>query len=354
MADLSRSWIEVDLEAIRDNARTVLRRVGGARLMPMIKADAYGLGAVPVARALAPLEPWGFGVVTAEEGRQLREGGVAERIVVIQPTMGMLERCAKHGLTPGLSSAQEVAAWRALAGASPFHVQVDTGMNRGGIWWETFASEAAAFAHSPGLEGVFTHFHSAESDPASVKAQWERFHAALASLPRRPVLSYAANSAASLLHPETAGDIVRPGIFLYGGVVGTWKPRRVVSWRARVARVAWREAGTSVSYGATYRTAERACVVSLAVGYADVYRRALSNRGEVLIEGRRWPVAGTVTMDHVMVARAADAPVENAVATLVGSDGGEEITLESVAALAGTISYEILTGLGPRVERVYR
>ena len=344
----------MDLEAIRDNARTVLRRAGGARLMPIVKADGYGLGAVAVARALAPLEPGGFGVVTADEGRLLREGGVAERIVVIQPTMGMLEQCARHALTPGLSSAQEVAAWRALAGAKPFHVQIDTGMNRGGIWWEAFAAEAAAFAHSPGLEGVFTHFHSAESDPASVQEQWGRFQGALAALPRRPVLTYAANSAAALLHPETAGDLVRPGIFLYGGKVGTWTPRPVVSWRARVNRVAWREAGTSVSYGATYRAPERTCVVSVAVGYADGYRRSLSNRGEVLIEGRRWPVVGTVTMDHIMVARPADPPVEDVEATLVGADGGDEITLEWLAGQAGTISYEILTGLGARVERVYR
>jgi alanine racemase len=354
LADQSRTWIEVDLDAIRENARTVLRRAAGARLMPMVKADGYGLGAVPLARALAPLDPWGFGVVTAEEGQALREAGIAQRILVIQPQPTMLHACARHGLTPGLGSAAEVAAWHAIAGGSPFHVQVDTGMNRGGIWWEAFASESAAFAHSPGLEGVFTHFHSAESDPASVREQWGRFQVALAALPRRPVLVHAANSAATLLDPETAGDLVRPGIFLYGGCVGTWRPRPVATWRARVSRVAWRDTGATVSYGATWRVPERTCVVSLGLGYADGYRRSLSNRGQVLLEGRRWPVVGIVTMDHTMVAQGGPAPAEDAVATLIGREGGEEITLDEVAALAGTISYEVLTGLGQRVERVYR
>jgi alanine racemase len=290
--------------------------------------------------------------VTADEGRLLREAGVDRPILVVQPSAPMLEACARHGLTPGLGSVDEVRRWRSLAPGRAFHLQVDTGMNRGGIWWEELRETAGELA-GPGLEGAFTHFHSAERDAHSVQDQWERFGAALAALPARPQLVHAANSAAALVHPETAADLVRPGIFLYGGAVGAFEPRPAAAWRARVLRVAWREAGATVSYGATYRTTGRECVVTLAVGYADGYRRALSNAGAVLLEGRRWRVAGTVTMDMIMVAGPGPAPAPDALATLIGRDGDQAITLDEVAATAGTISYEILTGLGPRVERVW-
>lgn len=347
-----RTWVEVDAEAIRENARTVLAGTSGARLLPMVKADGYGLGAVRTARALEPLDPWGFGVVTADEGRSLREAGIRRPILVIQPSGPMLEACAQHDLTPGLGSLAEVQRWRALAGDRPFHLHVDTGMNRGGLWWEDVRGVAGELAGA-GLAGAFTHFHSAERDAHSVQDQWERLTAALEALPRRPALVHAANSAAALVHPETAADLIRPGIFLYGGAVGAFTPRPVATWKARVLRVAWRAAGATVSYGATYRTAGRECIVTLAVGYADGYRRALSNRGEVLLEGRRWKVAGTVTMDMIMVAGPGPAPAEDAVATLIGCEGDAAVTLDEVAAAAGTISYEVLTGLGPRVERCW-
>jgi alanine racemase len=349
-----RTWIEVDLSAVRENARTVLRRTSGSRLLPMIKADAYGLGAVAVARALEPLDPWGFGVATAAEGVALREAGIGHRILVVQPTMPELNACARHGLTPGLGSAAEVAAWRALAGAQPFHVQLDTGMHRGGVLWTAFAAEAEGFALAPGLEGVFTHFHSADEDLTTVREQWERLQGAVRALPRRPALVHAANSAAALRLPETAADLVRPGIFLYGGAVPGHTPRPVVTWRARASRAVWVEPGATVSYGATWRAAARTCVVSLAVGYADGFRRALSGRFAALLDGRRCPVLGRVTMDYTMVGTTGGAPPPDAVATLLGREGDSTITVEEMAREAGTISYEILTGIGPRVPRLYR
>ena len=352
MGPRDRTWVEIDLEAVRTNARTVAARVGGARLLPMVKADAYGLGAVPIARALEPLEPWGYGVATAAEGRELREAGITRPVVVLLPTLPMLAECARRGLTPILGSMNDVRAWLGL-GTLPFHIGVDTGMNRGGIWWETFAAESAAFRDAPGFEGACTHFHSSDSDPASVREQWQRLETALASLPKRPALVHAANSAAALSHPEVAGDLVRPGIFLYGGRAGTHLPQPVVTWRARVGRVAQRAAGTTVSYGATFRATAPTWVTTIAAGYADGVRRSLSGRGEVLIEGRRQRLAGTVTMDFIMTA-SDTAPADDAIATLIGSDGAETITLDDVAEAAGTISYEILTGLGRRVERVYR
>jgi alanine racemase len=347
---LDRTWVEVDLAAVRANARTVQAR-SGARLMPMVKADAYGLGAVPIAKALEELDPWGFGVVAAEEGIALRAGGIVRPVVVVQPTLPMLPACARAGLTPALGSDDEIRAWRAL-GDLPFHVSVDTGMNRGGIAWDAVTTAIPAFADAPGFEGLMTHFHSAWDDPASVREQWGRFQAVLASLPRRPTLVHAANSVAALGYPEVACDLVRPGIFLYGGRAGRHEPRPVVRWQALTSRAAWVDPGATVSYSARWSAPKRTCVVSVAAGYADGLRRAVEGKGAMLVAGRRWAMAGAVTMDFTMLAMD-EPPPAGAVATLIGTDGVESITLDTFAGWADTISYEILTGLGPRVRRVY-
>lgn len=347
-----RTWVEIDLEAVRSNARTIAARAGGARLLPMVKANAYGLGAVPIARALEPLEPWGYGVASSDEGHALRESGIMRPVLVVQPTMPMLGFCARWGLTPVLGSVAEVQTWLGL-GTLPFHVGVDTGMNRGGIWWESFAADSVVFRDEPGFEGVATHFHSADRDPASVQEQWGRFESALALLPRRPPMVHAANSAAVLSHPAVAADLVRPGIFLYGGRAGRHEPQPVVTWRARVCRVAQRAPGATVSYGAAFRATAATAITTIAAGYADGVRRSVSGRGEVLVEGRRHHIAGAVTMDFIMTTSDLP-PAGDAIATLIGTDGAETISLDDFADAAGTISYEILTGLGPRVERIYR
>jgi alanine racemase len=348
-----RTWIEVHLGALIANARTIQALAPRARLLPMVKANAYGLGVVPVVRALEPLDPWGFAVATAHEGAELREAGIRSRVLVMGPQTETLEQVARLDLTPALGSTEQIAAWLALAPGRPFHVEVDTGMARWGLWWESFAADAAAFGDAPGFEGLFTHFHSATERPETVREQWGRLQAVLAALPRRPPLVHAANSAAALGFPETIGDLARPGIFLYGGRAGTHRPQLVVEWRSRVLATRWREAGQTVSYGATYATSARTCLATLGVGYADGWPRALSNVGAALIEGRRLPIAGRVTMDFTMVAATGWAPSVGGVATLIGRDGDAEIELDDVAAAAGTISYEILTGLGRRVTRVY-
>jgi alanine racemase len=343
----------VDLEALLANAGTIRERAPRARLLPMVKANAYGLGAVPVARALERVDPWGFAVATAHEGKELRDAGITRPILVMAPQTAALGLVAEAGLTPALGSVEQIGAWLALAPGRPFHVEVDTGMARWGLWWESFGSNAPRFMDTPGFEGVFTHFHSPWDDPASVREQWRRFQAALATLSRRPALVHAANSVAALDFPETVGDLARPGIFLYGGRAGTHRPRQVVQWRARVLATRWVEAGATVSYGATYRAAERCCVATLGAGYADGLPRALSNTGAALVGGRRLPIAGRVTMDFTMVVSHDWEPTPGSVATLIGNDGAEAIELDDFAALAGTISYEILTGLGRRVTRVY-
>jgi alanine racemase len=349
----TRTWVEVDLAAVRENLRTVAARAPGARLLPMVKANAYGLGASAVARALEALEPWGYGVATPEEGAELRAAGIRRRIIVFSPVTQALPLCAEHDLTPALGGVTHIRAWRGLAEGRPFHVQVDTGIGRAGIWWEVFAERAREFLDAPGLEGVFTHFHSSDVDPPSVVEQWGRFQEAVAALPHRPALVHAANSGAALRHPETAADLVRPGIFLYGGRIGVVTPRPVVSWRARIFEVGWREEGATVSYGATFRVRGRMSISTLAAGYADGIHRTLSNVGQVLVAGRRVGIAGRVTMDMTVVWARDWAPEEGSIATIIGRDGAEEITVDEHAERAGTIPHEVLTSIGGRVPRMY-
>ncbi len=344
----------MDLAALVANARAVAERTRPARLLPMVKADAYGLGAVAVVRALERVDPWGYAVATAHEGIELREAGIRRPILVMGPQTETLELVARADLRPALASEEQVGKWLGLAPDRPFHVEVDTGMARWGLAWRGFGRAAERFRDAKGFEGVFTHFHSAWEDAASVKEQWARFQTALAALPRRPPLVHAANSVAALSFPETAADLTRPGIFLYGGRAGVHRPQPVVTWRARVLATRWLEAGESASYGATWRARRKTGLATLGVGYADGVPRSLSNVGVALLGGRRLPFAGRVTMDFTMLACDGDPPEVGTVATLIGSDGGETIALDDVAEAAGTVSYEILTGLGRRVRRVYR
>jgi len=323
--------------------------------MPMVKADGYGLGAVEVARALEAVQPWGYGVASTAEGQELRQAGITKPVLVLSPLIEELGEAAALSLTPALSNLEQVRAWFGVAGTErPFHVQIDTGMCRAGFWWEAFAAAQSAFSTAPGFEGAFTHFHSAESDPDSVVEQTERFRAAVAALPRRPRILHAANSAAALRYGDATGfDLVRPGIFLYGGAVGPDQPAPVVRWRARILEVNRRKAGVSVSYGATWRATGPVALATLAAGYADGLRRSLSSKGHALIGGRRFGIVGKVTMDMTVVsAREVTAAVDD-IATLIGRDGDEEITVDEMALRAGTISYEILTGVGARVRKVY-
>jgi alanine racemase len=236
-----------------------------------------------------------------------------------------------------------VAAWD-----RPFHLEIDTGMGRAGIRWD---DERVAGLRSPHLEGVFTHLHSADASPESVEQQWTRFRAALARLPTRPKLVHAANSAGAWRLQQKL-DLVRPGIFLYGGRLAPDlpEPRPVATVRARVVSLREIPAGESVSYGAAWRAARDTMVATLGIGYGDGIRRSVQNRGQVLLGDRRCPVIGRVTMDMVMVEAAARV---GDVATLIGGDGDQSITLDEFASWAGTISYEVLTGLGQRLPRVY-
>jgi alanine racemase len=357
-SETARAWVDVDLGALVANART-LANACGARLLPMVKANGYGLGAAQVARALAPLDPWGFGVATVEEGVALRESGVSRPILVASPlTPESLEPVLENRFRPVIGDPAMLQSWIARS-AGPFHLEIDTGMARAGIPWDDEAAlrEAARLLGSaPGWEGVFTHFHSAEIDPGSVAAQWRRFQSVVSALPRRPPLVHAANSAAALRGHEYAGDLARPGIFLYGGRAGDSAPapRPVAALRARVLAVRDVAAGEGVSYGATWRAPRRVTVATLGIGYGDGLPRAAErNAGrprQVELGSRTVPLVGRVTMDMCMVAVDDGQVAVGDVATVFGGI----VSLDEQARAAGTISYELLTALGSRLPRRYR
>jgi alanine racemase len=355
----ARAWVDVDLGALVANART-LAKACGARLMPMVKANGYGLGAAEVARALDPLDPWGFGVATVEEGIALRVAGVSRPLLVASPlTAEALDPVLEHGFRPAIGDPAMLQRWIAHSD-NPFHLEIDTGMARAGIRWDdepALRETARLLGSAPGWEGVFTHFHSADSDPGSVTAQWTRFQSVVSALPRRPSLVHAANSAAALCGRQYAADLARPGIFLYGGNAGASapEPRPVASLRTRVLAVRSLGAGESVSYGATWRAPRDTTVATLGIGYADGLPRAAERKEEsrprrIELRGRAVPLVGRVTMDMCMVAVDDGQVAPGEVATVFGG----LVTLDEQARAAGTISYELLTALGSRLPRCYR
>jgi alanine racemase len=366
----ARAWVEVDPDALRSNALDVVRAAPeGTGLLPMVKADAYGVGAERVVRALEPLHPWGYGVATVEEGIELRRWGVARPVVVFSPIPPeSTPAAAGAGLTPTISDMEGLRRWQAACrahGASlDFHVEIDTGMGRTGFDWRETGDWAEAVrreAETARWTGIFTHFHSADlADRAPTAAQWARFQDAIQQLPvsREELIVHAANSAAALRWPEFAGDLVRPGIYLYGGqpapgVTGVVEPRPVVAVRARILLVRDVPPGTTLGYGATHvaRTWER--WGTLAIGYGDGLPRRLANRGVALVAGVRTPMIGRISMDSAVVdLTAAPAARPTDVATIIGESGSQRITVDEVAAWAETITYDILTGLGPRLPRL--
>lgn len=353
---LTRAWVEIDLGALLRNGARVAE-FSSARLLPMVKADAYGLGATRVACALHELDPWGFGVATVTEGDELRRAGIEQPIVVFTPLLiEEFDAARRARLTPTLGSAEAIREWG--RGGLPWHLAIDTGMNRAGVSWRDVAQLHAAISASP-PQGVFTHFHSAECGDGSREEQERRFTRVLASLPVRPEMVHAENSPAVVrrgVHTKGYWTVARPGIFLYGvgsGSEAEIEPDAVVSVRARVVDLRSIEAGDTVSYGGTFRADSPRRIATLAIGYADGYRRALSNIGTVLVRGQRARVAGLVTMDMTMIDVTDVAVQVGDVATLVGSDGDEQITVAAVAATANLSPYELLTGLRSRLPRRY-
>lgn len=364
-----RAWVEVSAAALRRNLARIRAEVGsGVPVVPMVKADAYGLGMEQAVQALLPEEPWGWGVATVEEGGELRALDPERPIVVFAPAPpGAIADGLRHRLTFAVS---DVSFLERLAGEAerlgadaPFHLEIDTGMGRAGFDWrrvgEWGPKVASLVDGRVRWEGCFTHFHSAdEVDDRSVTVQAERFRDAVGSLspPEGELRLHLCNSAASLRRPDLAAGGVRPGIFLYGGRAGKGlpAPESVVSVRARLALIRDVPPGTTVGYGATYSAEAWERWATVGIGYGDGLRRALSNRGHALVNGRRVPIVGRISMDMTVVDISGVPDVAPGTRiTFLGSDGDEEITLEEMADHVGTISYEILTGFTPRLPRIW-
>ena len=350
---MRRAWVEVDLGALLRNGIALAARAG-VPLLPVIKSNAYGLGAVRVARTLQRLHPWGFGVSSIAEGEELRRAEIAGPIVIFTPLLaGDFDAAVRADLTPTLGSAASIAQWTLTR--RPWHLSIDTGMSRAGVPWdEVDALRDAVLDHPP--QAAFTHFHSAQRNDVTRDEQERRFGAALARLPVKPPLLHAENSAAVEHRAPSSWQIIRPGIFLYGVGSGNHadiQPDPVVSIRARFVDIRRVPQGDTVSYDATYRAASDRRIATMSVGYADGYPRALSNRGVVLVNGRRAPIVGLVTMNMTMI-DVTDVRCElGDAATLIGSDGLDRITVADVATAASMSPYELLTGFNDRMARRY-
>jgi alanine racemase len=355
------TWAEVDLEAIRHNVRAL--RPPSAELMAVVKANGYGHGDVPVARAAIDAGATWCGVALVEEGLRLREAGIEAPILVLSELSPGAEAVAlAHRLTPTLYSD---AGLERLAGAARgrvgVHVKVDTGMHRVGVWPPEETPGYVARVEAAGLqvEGLFTHFARAEDDERITKEQLAWFlevAEAVRSAGHGVRILHAANTAATIRHPESHLDLVRPGIGLYGvepgrGVRAELGSRPALRWRSEVVAVKRLPAGEATSYGHRYRLERDAWIATVPVGYADGYPRLLTDRAEVLVRGHRRPLAGSVTMDQLLVDCGDDVVEPGDEVVLIGTQGGESITVEELAEALGTVGHEVVARIGERVPR---
>ena len=360
--------MDVSTRAFQQNFLSVRGAVGeGVRIIPMVKANAYGLGMAEAIEALEPMEPWGYGVAAVEEGIRIRELGISRPVLVLSPVPpGSYRDAVEADLSVCVSDTGALECLRAAAlpagRQGGFHLEVDTGMGRAGFAWDLVEAWGPGVATLLGeplrWDGVFTHFHSADSVGDATATQWARLQDAVAQLPPMPkkAILHACNSPGALRRPDFAADAVRPGIFLYGGVAGEAlpSPAPVAALRARVTFVREARAGNTVGYGATYTARGPERWATVGIGYGDGLPRLLSNRGQALLKGKRVPIIGRISMDvTVLNVSGLDGVEPGDVVTFFGRDGEGEIPLEEVAGLAETINYEVLTDLTPRAPRIW-
>ncbi len=365
---LRQNWVTVDLQAIRHNYRLLAQPLPkDVRVMAVVKADAYGHGAVAVAKALLAEGAGALAVALVEEGLLLREAGITAPILVLGAAMETAAEAAiEADLTQTVFEPRQVAyieqAAQRAGKTARVHVKLDTGMGRIGLRSEPEAlalAEALKNAVQVQTTGVYTHFSDADAPLEGgamnpyTKAQLERF-AALRRFFPTDIPSHVSNSAMSLLYPEARFQMVREGIALYGyPPIPTRLPfRPALSWQTEVVHVKDMDAGCAISYNCTYVTKEPRRVATVAVGYGDGYHRALSNRGYVLIGGKRCAILGRVCMDQMMVdvSDVSGVSVGDPV-VLIGKQGGEFLGADEVAGWANTISYEVLLAITARVPR---
>ncbi|MGJ3243794.1 MAG: alanine racemase [Opitutales bacterium] len=369
-----RCWAEIDLDALA-------RNLGGIRsalpadihYVAVVKADAYGHGLAPVAAALMQAGVDCFAVANVAEAVQLREIGRGFPILVLGPVLPEEERpLVEHRLIGTVSSTEEIErldrAGRALRTTASVHLKVDTGMGRLGVWHDRAAGllEALAGRRSLRLEGLYTHFASADSDPAYTTRQRRRLLAVIEALPeeRRAGLMIHADNSAGIdsFDSHLPFNAVRVGLLQFGvkpyagSLLANVRVEPTFTFHARVGLIKTLPAGTPVSYGGTHRLRGDTRVAIITAGYGDGIPLGASNRGAVLIRGRRCPILGRVTMDQTVVGidTLPDTPPVGETVTLIGRDGGEHLSLDAFAEQGATIPWEVLTSVTKRVPRIYR
>ena len=361
----------IDMDALDHNFREVVRRAEGQQVLSVVKAGAYGHGAVEVSKRLLRLGADMLGVALVEEGRELREAGIDAPVLVMGATFPeQAEAMVSLKLTPaifGLSVAQALseAAYKRRTTIN-VHVKIDTGMGRIGIAPEDAPDLIATLQklRNISVQGLMTHFADADlRDKQFASKQMDRFEALMRALEARKIkvpVRHAANSAAVLDFHRAFFTMVRPGLMLYGydpleaGAPGA-DLRPVLSLLTRIAFIKKVPTGVPISYGRTFTTKRESTIATLPIGYADGYNRGLSNKGEALVRGMRVPVVGRVCMDMCMI-DVTDVPTarEGDDVVLIGSQGSERITAADIAAKTGTIAYEVLCGISSRVPRIYQ
>ncbi|GAB4159375.1 MAG: alanine racemase [Candidatus Promineifilaceae bacterium] len=360
---------EVNLTRLRQNVRAIQQQTAPARLMAILKANAYGHGLVEVARHLLPLGVDYLGVAFLEEGILLRNAGIPTPILVLGGILGdQIPLFLQYDLTLTASSVeklQQIDAVAAQLGRSArVHLKIDTGMERIGVHYysaDTLFRAALRCRHCQ-VEGVFSHFANADAaDLTSARRQLARFQEALRFYEKHDLpmpLRHMANSGAILQLPESYFEMVRAGILLYGVYPSAEVPRTVpvqpaLTWKSRVVYFKVVKPDHPVSYGSTWSPETMTRVVTIPVGYGDGYFRSLSNKAHVLIRRRRYPVVGQVCMDQFMVNIGGDSAYNGDEVILMGEKEGQAITCAELAEWAGTIPYEVLTNINTRVPRVY-
>lgn len=360
---------EIDLDAIAHNLAVLRRIAGPAKILAVVKADAYGHGVVPVAARLEEEGVDGFGVALAEEGLELREAGIRAPILVLNGVYGDAHAdVLEAGLWPVVYDLAQVEAFARASSNRTFrvHLKIDTGMARLGVPMRVlprFLEDLARFPRCV-VSGLMTHLSSADSDPAFTAEQLRRFDEAIATVRahgHRPELVHAANTAATLAHPSSRHDMVRPGGALYGVSFGLPQGadlRPALRLRTEVIALRDLEVGNSVGYDRTFRCARPSRIATVPMGYGDGLPRELSNRGAMLVRGVRCPIVGRVSMDLTML-DVTDVPgvqIGDEVVVVGRSHHAgrtSRIDVEEIAELSGTLAYDVMTSISRRVPRSY-
>jgi alanine racemase len=361
--------VEVDLKTLAENFSRIKNHVKDVKLMPILKANAYGHGLLRTAQFFQQLKADYLGVAVVEEGILLREKGINIPILVLGGVWGnQVPLFLKHNLTITASSIDKIKmideTAEQMKARAVVHLKIDTGMERIGVHYynaENFL-EAAYNCKNIIVEGIYSHFANAEAeDLTHAKLQLERFNEVLTFFDKRsikPPVRHIANSGAILQLPEANFDMVRPGIMLFGvypstGVKKTVEVKPTLSWKSLVVYFKVIKAGQPVGYGLTWKPDHNIRAVTIPVGYGDGYLRSMSNIAIVLLRGEKYPIIGTISMDQIVVNIEQGSAYNGDEVILLGSDGKNSITCEELADWAGTIPYEILTNINTRVPRVY-